>query len=106
MFPVTKKLAVSSHVYVRHLTSPDGDDNVARLPDPVPGDRRMVPGGWWPPLMLDPVWIRRHAGEFGVFHLRQQAHRANVGREHGPSWASREEPRIERCNEEARRCGQ
>ena len=58
----------ASHVYVRHLADPrDGD--VVRLPDPVPADGRKVPGGWWPPLMLDPVWIGRHSGEFDVFHI-------------------------------------
>jgi hypothetical protein len=58
-----------SHVYVRHLSRPTGDDSVTRLPDPVPADRRKVPGGWWPPLMLDPSWIERHHGEFDVFHV-------------------------------------
>ncbi|MDF3312025.1 glycosyltransferase [Rhodococcus sp. T2V] len=59
----------ASHVYVRHLTDPDGGDAVVRLPDPVPADRRKVPGGWWPPLMLDPIWIRAHHREFDVFHI-------------------------------------
>lgn len=59
----------ASHVYVRHLTAPDADDHVARLPDPVPADGRKVPGGWWPPLMLDPQWIRENATEFDVFHI-------------------------------------
>lgn len=56
-----------SHVYVRHLSA--RDDGVVRLADPVPANGERVPGGWWPPLMLDPEWIERHAGEFDVFHV-------------------------------------
>jgi hypothetical protein len=59
----------ASHVYVRDLTDPDGADAVVRLVDPVPADGRTVPGGWWPPLMLDPAWISRHHREFDVFHV-------------------------------------
>ncbi len=33
----------ASHVYVRHLACPEGDD-VIRLTDPVPADGRKVPG--------------------------------------------------------------
>ena len=59
-----------SHVYVRHLGEPDGGGgDVVRLADPVPADGRKVPGGWWPPLMLDPGWISRHHREFDVFHI-------------------------------------
>ena len=58
-----------SHIYVRHLSHPGGFDPVVRLPDPVPADGRMVPGGWWPPLMLDPTWIEQHHNEFDVFHI-------------------------------------
>ncbi|MGN2637904.1 glycosyltransferase [Nocardia takedensis] len=58
-----------SHVYVRHLSAPDRGDRVIRLPDPVPADGRTVPGGWWPPLMLDPAWIRAHHARFDVFHI-------------------------------------
>lgn len=57
----------ASHVYVRHLSDPD--DGVTRLPDPVPANGEKLPGGWWPPLMLDPLWIRGHAGEYDVFHV-------------------------------------
>ena len=62
----------SGHVYVRHLSYPDGGepaggDPVRRLPDPpVPG---APPGQWWPPPMLRPGWVTAHAGEFDVFHL-------------------------------------
>ena len=47
----------ASHVYVRHLAEPAGVDAVRRLSDPVPRDGRKVPGGWWPPLMLEPGWV-------------------------------------------------
>ncbi|AYE94190.1 hypothetical protein C0J29_04675 [Mycobacterium paragordonae] len=58
----------ASHVYVRHLADPDGDC-VVRLDDPIPADGRIVPGGWWPPLMLEPGWVSAHHTEFEVFHL-------------------------------------
>ena len=58
-----------SHIYVRHLSHPGGFDPVTRLPDPVPADGRKVPGGWWPPLMLNPTWIEEHHNEFDVFHV-------------------------------------
>ena len=56
------------HVYVRHLSHPDGDDGVVRLPDPpVPGD---VPAAqWWPPTALEAAWVRRHHDSFDLFHL-------------------------------------
>ena len=59
-----------SHVYVRHLAALDGDDSVVRLADPVPGDGRKVPGGWWPPVMLDQKWFTDHAAEYDVVHLQ------------------------------------
>jgi hypothetical protein len=60
----------ASHVYVRHLADPDPDpDDVVRLPDVPPADGRLVPGGWWPPAMLDPVWVRANASRFDVFHV-------------------------------------
>ncbi|WP_169815521.1 glycosyltransferase [Nocardia inohanensis] len=59
----------ASHVYVRHLAPVDGTDAVLRLDDPVPADGRKVPGGWWPPVMLDPAWIRAHHHEFDLFHI-------------------------------------
>ncbi|MEV0355032.1 glycosyltransferase family 1 protein [Nocardia sp. NPDC050697] len=59
----------ASHVYVRHLGDPDAADGVLRLPDPPPADGRTVPGGWWPPLMLDPAWIDAHHAEFDLMHL-------------------------------------
>lgn len=59
----------ASHVYVRHLSAVDGDDNLLRLADPIPADGRTVPGGWWPPVMLDPMWITSHRHEFDIFHI-------------------------------------
>ena len=34
-----------------------------------PPDGRKVPGGWWPPLMLDPKWIRENHHRFDVFDV-------------------------------------
>jgi glycosyltransferase involved in cell wall biosynthesis len=59
----------ASHVYVRHLSSVDGADDVVRLDDPEPADGRTVPGGWWPPLMLEPGWVTANHREFDVFHV-------------------------------------
>ena len=60
----------ASHVYVRHLEHPDGLDSVVRLDDPVPPDRRKVPGGWWPPVMLEPGWVSENHQRFDVFHVQ------------------------------------
>ena len=58
----------SGHVYVRHLSAPDGDPTVVRLPDPKP--RADVPDAqWWPPRMLEPGWVGRHAEEFDLMHV-------------------------------------
>jgi glycosyltransferase involved in cell wall biosynthesis len=59
----------AGHVYVRHLSPPDRPDGVVRLPDLAPADGRKVPGGWWPPVMLDADWIERHRDAFDVFHV-------------------------------------
>jgi glycosyltransferase involved in cell wall biosynthesis len=59
----------ASHVYVRHLRAPDGHDPVVRLADVPPSDGETVPGGWWPPVMLDPDWIEANAATFDVFHV-------------------------------------
>ena len=59
----------AGHVYVRHLSDPDGGDAVVRLPDIPPADGRRVPGGWWPPAMLDADWIAAHHDTFDVFHV-------------------------------------
>jgi hypothetical protein len=59
----------ASHVYVRHLSEPDDLDDVVRLGDPEPKDGRTVPGGWWPPLMLEPGWVSDNHDQFDVFHV-------------------------------------
>jgi glycosyltransferase involved in cell wall biosynthesis len=59
----------ASHVYVRHLADPAGDDDVVRLPDVAPPDGELVPGGWWPPAMLDPAWVQDNHEQFDVFHV-------------------------------------
>ncbi len=59
----------ASHIYVRHLAKPGGSDVVHRLPDPVPADGRKVPGGWWPPVMLEPGWVTENHHRFDVFHV-------------------------------------
>lgn len=59
----------ASHVYVRHLSEPGGIDNVVRLADPVPADGHTLPGGWWPPLMLEPGWVSANHDKFDVFHV-------------------------------------
>ena len=58
----------SSHVYVRHI-APESGGRVRRLSDPDP-DRpdRSAEQRWWPPVMLDPDWVRRH--DFDVFHVQ------------------------------------
>lgn len=53
----------AAHPYVEHL----GNDGVARLPDPQPPG--APPGRWWPPVMVDPAWVRAHADAFDVMHL-------------------------------------
>jgi hypothetical protein len=59
----------AGHVYVRHLSDPDGGGGVLRLPDIPPADGRIVPGGWWPPAMLDADWIAAQHDTFDVFHV-------------------------------------
>jgi hypothetical protein len=59
----------ASHVYVRHLAHPGALDTVRRLADPVPADGRTVPGGWWPPLMLEPGWVTANHDRFDLFHV-------------------------------------
>ena len=63
----------ADHPYVAHLsptgeTPGDGCDEVVRLPDPpVIADDGST--RWWPPRILDPAWLREHAGEFDVLHV-------------------------------------
>jgi hypothetical protein len=67
--PIRVASVPAGHVYVRHLSDPDGPERVRRLPDVPPADRRTVPGGWWPPVILDADWIAAHHEDFDVFHV-------------------------------------
>jgi hypothetical protein len=64
----------AAHVYVRHL-APVREDGastrVVRLADPDP-DRpgRSTQSKWWPPVMLEPDWVREHHDDFDVFHVQ------------------------------------
>ncbi|WP_329392813.1 glycosyltransferase family 1 protein [Streptomyces lydicus] len=40
-----------------------------RLDDPRPNGAPSTSQRWWPPVMLDPDWVRAHHAEFDVFHL-------------------------------------
>jgi beta-1,4-mannosyltransferase len=68
--PVLRVASVpSGHVYVRHLSPPDGvEDGVLRLQDPEPSGAES-PEQWWPPVMLEPGWVDSHHDEFDVFHI-------------------------------------
>jgi hypothetical protein len=57
-----------NHVYVRHIGDPEGRDRVVRLPDPLPAGC-SDPGRWWPPVMLDPLWVTNNSEQFDVFHI-------------------------------------
>lgn len=66
--PLTVASVPSGHVYVRHLAPLVGGGGPYRLPDPAPGDTGRAAGAtWWPPVMLDPVWLRQ--ADVDVFHL-------------------------------------
>jgi glycosyltransferase involved in cell wall biosynthesis len=70
--PAASVLIVASvpaaHVYVRHIAS-ETADGVVRLADPDPDSPdRSAKERWWPPVMLDPEWIRHH--DFDVFHVQ------------------------------------
>lgn len=54
----------ASHPYVRHIDAADGIEILAD--PPVPG----APAGvWWPPVALDPTWIRANAGSADLLHV-------------------------------------
>jgi glycosyltransferase involved in cell wall biosynthesis len=63
----------ADHVYVRHLAPARAGSvhpEVERLPDPDPADPSRAAGArWWPPVMLEPEWVRNH-GAFDVFHVQ------------------------------------
>jgi glycosyltransferase involved in cell wall biosynthesis len=65
--PVTVASVPASHVYVRHIAARH-DDGVRRLDDPDPSaPSRSAQQVWWPPVMLDPDWVRSH--DFDVLHV-------------------------------------
>lgn len=63
----------ADHVYVHHLAPADelpGVPVIERLADPDPDDPvRPAQSKWWPPVMLEPEWVREHP-EFDVMHLQ------------------------------------
>ncbi|MER5204133.1 glycosyltransferase family 1 protein [Streptomyces sp. NPDC002825] len=59
----------AGHVYVRHVHAADGSDGVVLLPDPHPNGAPSTSQRWWPPVMLDPAWVRDHHDSFDVYHL-------------------------------------
>lgn len=63
--PDVRVVAVpAGHPYVRRVTDAVGID---LLPDPpVPG---AAEGVWWPPVALDPDWIRRNADRADILHV-------------------------------------
>jgi hypothetical protein len=58
----------ASHVYVQHLDAPGGSTDVVRLADPPVSDTSPATQ-WWPPVMLDPRWVRSHTDDFDVMHV-------------------------------------
>ncbi|VXC55548.1 glycosyltransferase [Aeromicrobium sp. 9AM] len=63
----------AAHPYVQHL-SPVREfrdlPRIVRLADPDPANpSRTTLTRWWPPVMLEPEWVRQHHGEFDLFHL-------------------------------------
>lgn len=67
--PLTVASVPASHVYVRHIAPENGSTGVRRLPDPDPDRRgRSTVEKWWPPVMLQPEWVRTH--DVDVFHLQ------------------------------------
>ncbi|MEV7398088.1 glycosyltransferase family 1 protein [Aeromicrobium sp. NPDC092404] len=63
----------AAHPYVRHLAPVQeiqGLPQVVRLPDPDPSNpSRVTLTRWWPPVMLEPAWVREHHERFDLFHL-------------------------------------
>ncbi|MFD3869268.1 glycosyltransferase [Streptomyces sp. NPDC058623] len=67
--PVIRVASVpAGHVYVRHCSAQE-PDGVSRLADPRPTGAPSTSQRWWPPVMLDPDWVRTHHQDFDVFHL-------------------------------------
>ena len=58
----------SDHVYIRHLEPLGGAREVTRLDDPRTAGRHEA-APWWPPVMLQPDWVRENADTFDVMHV-------------------------------------
>ncbi|MVO88661.1 glycosyltransferase [Streptomyces sp. p1417] len=67
--PVRIASVPAGHVYVRHCADERNADGVVRLRDPRPNGAPSTSQRWWPPVMLDPDWVRAHHTDFDVFHL-------------------------------------
>lgn len=52
----------AAHPFVAHI-QPVADAAVRVLPELF-----HEPGRWWPPIRLDPEWLRMHAAEFDLLH--------------------------------------
>ncbi|HEV2635226.1 MAG TPA: glycosyltransferase [Actinocrinis sp.] len=59
----------AGHVYVQHLEPTYAQEVVRRLPDPRPCGAPVGSQQWWPPVMLDPAWVRANRDAFDVFHV-------------------------------------
>lgn len=64
--PLRVRMVPAAHAYVESLRPVSRPTQVVHLPDPpVPG---APPGQWWPHPVLEPSWVRAHAGEQDVVH--------------------------------------
>lgn len=63
--PIRVAAVPAAHPYVMAVAPDDG--SVVVLPDPVVD--AAEPWRWWPPAVLDPAWIRAHAGELDLIHV-------------------------------------
>lgn len=63
--PLRVAAVPTEHPYVRAIT--EDADGVWVRPEPVVASR--PPGQWWPPVLLDPEYLRAHDREFDVLHL-------------------------------------
>ena len=55
----------AGHPYVSSIVDAS---RITLLADPVPPGATL-PGQWWPPRLLDPEYLRGHAGTFDVLHV-------------------------------------
>lgn len=67
---ITVASVPGSHVYVRHIAALDEErPTVVRLDDPDPdAPGRSTVEKWWPPVMLDPVWLRE--ADYDLLHVQ------------------------------------